>query len=645
MNARKLLLAGLVACGGWTATGLAQVPGIPATPAAAAPGVPAAAPIPGAVDPPPGKLWSFLGLTKEHKEACRRKICRTQLGAMLTSMTTPISTLSGGIIPPFCPPNDVDPKDLAKPAESAEGAAARAKKVAAEAAARKAAVRYLGTLDCARFPEAKDALIASLRGDPIECVRFEAAVALGNGCCCNKETIESLRIAASCGDSDGFPKEQSDRIRVTAMGALQRCLACFDEPVKESPAPEKDKPAPEPEKAQPSPQPEKSGSEPKSDPDKKDAAKPAGTVAKPARPTQMAYYAAIRQVPLAAIVAEARKTVEKMNANVSQAQFVSGQRSLTSLIEHASGQPDLSPMTVEYGVPTPRAEVVSPRPANLWDYVVRGDTGRPVHGPTVVVTTSPEPSVAAVALPKVEMTTKLPPVTPAPSVVVTQTMPTIAPRETVKPLPSLTVTENRRVPSAAGVVVTPARPIVPIPNGPPLTPVTESTSLKPTPALPKPVVAPPIVVPPPSLPLTPIQATVPKPAAPVVVPAKVVTPAPQPVLTPAKVVVPAPSPAFRAYQSAQSAIEKERIADKLTTDDFRASPEIALELLKTAKGVDDPAVRKTCIRALVRGQANTPIVRAGLEKLTEDPVPAIRVEAAIALARLQVMQSPKSLNR
>lgn len=200
----------------------AQVPGSapPATVAAATQAAPAAA---GAAD------VGFFGKCFQACEDCKRKLCAMPLGNMLNSMTQPMSAMSGGIIPNFCPTTPTA-EDLAKP--GVEGASAQAKKDAAEAKARRASVRYLGTLDCRYYPEAEGALIAALRTDGVECVRFEAALVLGKGCCCSKKVIEALTHAVSCSEKDGNPAERSDRVRFAACLALERCLACYSEPVE-----------------------------------------------------------------------------------------------------------------------------------------------------------------------------------------------------------------------------------------------------------------------------------------------------------------------------------------------------------------------------------------------------------------------------
>src|SRR5207302_6302538 len=113
--------------------------------------------------------------------------------------------------------------------DSAEGSAAQIKKSEAEAKARREAIRYLGTVDCNYWPNAKAALISGLRGDPNECVRYEAALALLRGCCCNKMIMEALKHSANGSDKDGFPAEDSWRVREAASEALAHCAAVFVE--------------------------------------------------------------------------------------------------------------------------------------------------------------------------------------------------------------------------------------------------------------------------------------------------------------------------------------------------------------------------------------------------------------------------------
>lgn len=202
----------------------------------AATGLGAAAAAPAAA---PRTIWSFLGLSSGNLHACRDKLCASQFGQMLNSLATgPISGVSGGFIPPLCPPapSAQQIKDLEnKPNGGAEAAAAKIKASEADAKARVAAVEYLGTVDCNRFPEARAGLIAALREDPNECVRFAAAKALNSGCCCDQQVIEALRACVAGDSTKGAPAETSARVKAAAFAALQNCLMKVPEEV-EAPA-------------------------------------------------------------------------------------------------------------------------------------------------------------------------------------------------------------------------------------------------------------------------------------------------------------------------------------------------------------------------------------------------------------------------
>src|SRR4051794_39434322 len=187
----------------------------------------------------PRTIWSFLGLSSSNIHACRDKLCASQFGQMLNSMATgPVAGVSGGFIPPLCPPAPNASQIAAlenKPNGAAEAAAAKIKASEADAKARVAAVEYLGTVDCNRFPEAKKGLISALREDPNECVRFAAARSLNSGCCCDQQVIEALRECVA-GDSKKAPAETSPRVKAAAFAALQNCLMKVPEEV-EAPAP------------------------------------------------------------------------------------------------------------------------------------------------------------------------------------------------------------------------------------------------------------------------------------------------------------------------------------------------------------------------------------------------------------------------
>jgi hypothetical protein len=177
----------------------------------------------------PQNLWSFLCPTPEQKQACRDKICNSPAGQLLNNILKPLSLFTGGVVGGLCPANQPSAQDLAQPSDSAEGAAARIKQDEADAQKRRDSVRYLGTVDCRYWPEAQKALINALRGDRNECVRLEAALALGRGCCCTKPVLEALVRTVGGDDRDGFPAERSPRVLAAAQQAMHHCLSCYAE--------------------------------------------------------------------------------------------------------------------------------------------------------------------------------------------------------------------------------------------------------------------------------------------------------------------------------------------------------------------------------------------------------------------------------
>jgi hypothetical protein len=138
----------------------------------------------------------------------------------------------------FCPVMPTD-KDLDKPGVA--GTSDAIKKDALEAKMRREKVRFLGTVDCRYYPDAIGALTSALRTDGSECVRYEAALALGHGCCCNQKTIDALDASVSGTEKDGNPAERSVRVRCAAAAALDRCLACYVPPPIEYEEPKVDK--------------------------------------------------------------------------------------------------------------------------------------------------------------------------------------------------------------------------------------------------------------------------------------------------------------------------------------------------------------------------------------------------------------------
>ncbi len=216
-----------------------------AAPAAWAQGLPAITPpanlapvnppvnAPAAPAAQPPNIWDMLCPRADQKAACKAKICNCPLGQLFNNMLAPAGAMTGGILGPCCP--TINAADLAKPPDSAEGAAARLKADEADAAARRAAIRYMAGADCHYWPEVTEALIGALRSDRNECVRLEAALALGRGCCCNRATMLALTICVSGSTVDGNPSETSDRVKFAAMAALNHCLANFTEVVPAPP--------------------------------------------------------------------------------------------------------------------------------------------------------------------------------------------------------------------------------------------------------------------------------------------------------------------------------------------------------------------------------------------------------------------------
>src|SRR5262245_5758162 len=138
MKARvKWVAAGLLALAGLAITAHGQVP-------AGGAGGDLSGIAPGPQPPGPPTVFSKLGVSKQQMEFCRRKLCKTPLGELLSNAKKPLTFLSGGILQPFCPLTP-SAAELADP--GAVGAAAKVKKDEAEAAERKKAVRLLGTVD------------------------------------------------------------------------------------------------------------------------------------------------------------------------------------------------------------------------------------------------------------------------------------------------------------------------------------------------------------------------------------------------------------------------------------------------------------------------------------------------------------------
>src|SRR5438552_17198002 len=210
--------------------------------AAGAAGAPAAAPAPSA-----GGITGLIQMLAAHNAACKAKLCSCPIGQLFTNMLKPINAITGGLLCTSCCDDLKQKQDQAKPSTSAQGACAKIMAEEAEMNARRAAVRCLARVDCHWWPEAEESLINALRTDRNECVRLEAALVLGTGCCCTKKTIEALTIVVTGSDKDANPYENSERVKAAAAGSLQHCLACYEERPQrpEVPKPKPEQPAQE----------------------------------------------------------------------------------------------------------------------------------------------------------------------------------------------------------------------------------------------------------------------------------------------------------------------------------------------------------------------------------------------------------------
>lgn len=153
---------------------------------------------------------------------------RPVLHQMAQRMLSPIRAVLGHLMPPRgeeLPSRDAVSRMIADGGYSpAEITAAKIKIDEAQAQARRAAVRYLGTIDCHYYPEAEAGLVAALRADRAEAVRYEAALALGNSRGFTEKMLEALNMTALALELDGNPAETSERVRSAAQRSLERCV-------------------------------------------------------------------------------------------------------------------------------------------------------------------------------------------------------------------------------------------------------------------------------------------------------------------------------------------------------------------------------------------------------------------------------------
>ncbi|WP_165227178.1 HEAT repeat domain-containing protein [Aquisphaera insulae] len=309
---------GLLCIGTYSPETWAQgIPSIPGTGAGTVPG--AVSSLGGAAVAPQRTIWGFLGLTPQNFAACKDKLCSCQFGQMLNSlMTGPMGAVTGGFVSHLCPaaPSPAAIQALEnKPNGAAQAAAAKIQASEADAKARVAAVEYLGTVDCNRFPEAKQGLMSALATDPNECVRYAAARALGNGCCCDQDVIEKLRICVAGEKAKGAPAETSARVRAAAFAALQNCLTKVPDEVEGPPATE--------ERASPE------DSLPRALPDPKKRAKPESTTSTKADPD--------------AVVTSVRSAKEGPRVKTYEQTVAEARRTLVDMAQHPQPRNTLEP--------------------------------------------------------------------------------------------------------------------------------------------------------------------------------------------------------------------------------------------------------------------------------------------------------------
>jgi hypothetical protein len=621
----------------------------------------------------------------------RACLCNSVLGQLLNNTLKPVGAISGGLVPPLCPPNAVNPADLAKPADSAEGAAARIKADEADAKARRAAIRYLGTVDCHYWPEAIDALINGLRADRNECVRLEAALALGKGCCCNPKTITALGITVAGTDEDGNPAETSERVRAAAFMALTCCVDRFPPAPEAGPAPE---PVPEPVPApKPEPVPGATAAGQKR-PGEAEGAKPAD---KP-KVVPAVFYQRVASLPMPQVVAKARRQLRgnaTVSAPVGAAHAASSaNQGLLGMAFSAMNEPTPLPVVEGQAAPgapaaptSPPAEVpggtkhpaapVTPAPAPSPGISVYPPAltplppGQPlpiIPPATATPATNPVPSSRSAAKPAPvsgPVTPLIPPATvaPAPSPVAPPrpatapapvSVPVAPPLSVRPPVSTGTLSLGQATsPPVSGPVVPPPPPVIltaPAParpqQTPPLPPAARPQQTPTLPPLPSPPSLPPVT----SQPVVPA-VLLGNPSTSAVVPARAQTPplpanptpAPAPVFRPAVPVVKPREDAGTDDQAARwvavlrdapDAEARDWAAARLQSVNWRTHPEVVQALVTGALKDPTPAVRTSCIRALNRLDAGTTHVLATLDTLLADRDPAVKQAAEEALRGL-----------
>jgi hypothetical protein len=472
-------------------------------------------------------------------------------------------------------------KDLDKPGVA--GTSDAIKKDALEAKMRREKVRFLGTVDCRYYPDAINALTSALRTDGSECVRWEAALALGHGCCCNQKTIDALDASVSGTEKDGNPAERSVRVRCAAAAALERCLACYVPPPVEYEEPKVE----QKDNIEIAPPPGET-------PLKKlgdivpNATKQPGTPSTPKK-TSVAVHAPTRQS-----VEAARRTLSEFNALLAVYQ------------PQAAASPPADRHSVYQIV---RSTAASPEPA--FQPVVTNSV--PVSAPSAVPVARPyippmmerggsvlSPAIAAEPVPPRYVPAPMPPA-----------------RAAVEPVPpqfsAMTMPPGR----VAAEPQTPQFPVAPMP------PSRAAAETQPPPAQFPAATMPPgrVSVEPTSLPVSPPPRAVIQAAGPVQ-PANV---------TAARVIEPVVGQVLRG----ETVEERHAAIRQLVRFDWHENPLVVSALLAGAKSDTAAAVRVDCIRHIAAYRMTHPQVLTDLGNLASDSDTWVKDEAAKALAQLQ----------
>ncbi len=336
--------------------------------------IPTAPPIPTAIPAAaPAAPTGFIGKCTSCVSSiggCFKGCCNTPLGKLINGAFQPLEMATGGVIPAPCPgPNDPSKHGAGAGGSSAGGppgpqqAAQAIKKDQAQAKARAEAVKYLATVPCHYYPEAEAALIQALRTDRSECVRWEAAHALAQGCCCTKKTIEALKIVASGSQKDGNPSEKSFRVKVEALNALEHCLVmCGDAAMPQRP--EVPSPMPQPETIPtPLPQPKR----PEMPVSQGNATDPTPAV------QQVNYYEEMEKQSDATVLAEARRLVASSRRSTKRVTAPRRGNSLMELWRRSDRSEEVAAAGAE--------EAAGPVPVGLPDDAAAGTFGQPTLAP------------------------------------------------------------------------------------------------------------------------------------------------------------------------------------------------------------------------------------------------------------------------